>query len=235
MSLVLAKNRRRISHNATSLLAVLVLAFGAAVIPAAAQNVNHRVIPIHAKPYGLTYGEWSAAWWSWVVGIPAGDNFDENPILDETGEFGDIDQEGPVFFLAGSFGTTVERTLTVPRGKGLFFPIVNSLWWAPDDLPFAAFVAEEIFGLDPDDLTDEELIRLVANFHQDFDELEMTCTIDGFELSDLEQYYTDSPAFHITDTDFFDDLGVSIGEDNLAVARFLIELSHGIGYGDRLR
>ncbi len=113
MSFVLAKNRRRISHNATSLLAVLVLAFGAAVIPAAARNVNPRVIPIHAKPYGMTYGEWSAAWWSWAVGIPAA----TNPILDVTGEFGDIDQEGPVVFLAGSFGATVERALTIPRGK----------------------------------------------------------------------------------------------------------------------
>ncbi len=104
------------------------------------------------------------------------------------------------------------------RARRLFFPIVNSLWWAPDDLPFAAFVAEMIFGLDPDDLTDEELIRLVANFHQDFDELEMTLTIDGVEQSDLEQYYTDSPAFHISDTDFFDDLGAPIGEDNLSVS-----------------
>ncbi len=46
----------------------------------------------------------------------------------------------------------------------------------------------------------------------------MTLTIDGVELSNLEQYYIDSPAFQITDTDFFDDLGVPIGEDNLAVS-----------------
>ncbi len=214
MSSVLSTTRNRISHNAASVLAVLVLAFGAAVVPAAAHNVNPGVIPPRALPNDMTYGEWSAAWWSWAVGIPAA----TNPILDETGEFGDIDQEGPVFFLAGSFGTTVERELTVPADKMLFFPIVNSLWWAPDDLPVAAFIAEVFLGLDPDDLTDEELIRIIANFHQDFDELEMTCTIDGVALSDLEQYYTDSPDFHITDTDFFDDLGVSIGEDNLAVS-----------------
>ena len=228
MSLGSAKNRNRFSHNAASILAVLAFGFGAAMVHAGAgsnanfgaigSNVNPGVIPAHAHPYGMTYGEWSAAWWSWVVGIPAGDNFDENPILDETGEFGDIDQQGPVFFLAGSFGATVERTLTIPQGKGLFFPIVNSLWWAPDDLESAIFILEEILGLDADDFTDEELIRFIANYHQDFDELAMTCTIDGVELSDLEQYYTDSPDFHITDTDFFDDLGVPIGEDNLAVS-----------------
>ena len=215
MSSVLAKNRNRISRNAASVVAVLALAFGsAAVVHAASQNVNPRVIPLSAHPYGMTYGEWSAEWWSWAIGIPAA----TNPILDETGAFGDIDQEGPVFFLAGSFGATVERTLTIPPGKGLFFPIVNSLWWAPDDLETAVFIVEEILELDADDFTEEELIRFIANFHQDFDELEMTLTIDGVEQSDLEQYYTDSPAFVVPDTAFFDDLGGIMAEDNLSVS-----------------
>ncbi len=215
MSSVFAKNRNRLSHIAASVLVVLALAFGSAVAPAAAgRNVNPRVIPFNAQPYGMTYGEWSAEWWSWVIGIPAA----TNPILDETGAFGDIDQQGPVFFLAGSFGSTVERTLTIPTGKGLFFPIVNSLWWLPDDLGFAEFYVEIILGLDLGDFTDIELIRLVANEHQDFDELEMTLTIDGVEHSDLEQYYTDSPAFVVPDTAFFDDLGGIMAEDNLSVS-----------------
>ena len=221
MSSVFAKNRNRLSLNVASVLVVLALAFGSAVAPAApaaaaaaGRNVNPRVIPANAHPYGMTYGEWSAAWWSWVGGIP----FATNPILDVTGEFGDIDQEGPVFFLAGSFGETVERTLTIPPGKGLFFPIVNSLWWLPDDLGFAEFYVEVILGLDLGDFTDIELIRLVANEHQDFDELEMTLTIDGVEQSDLEQYYTDSPAFVVPDTIFFDDLGGIMAEDNLSVS-----------------
>ena len=225
MSLVFAKNRNRLSHIAASVLVVLALAFGSAVAPAApaaaaaaGRNVNPRVIPFGAHPYGMTYGEWSAAWWSWVIGIPAGECFCENPILDVTGEFGDINQQGPVFFLAGSFGATVVRTLTIPHGKGLFFPIVNSLWWLPDDLPFAEFYVEVILGLDLDDFTDIEIIRLVANEHQDFDELEMTLTIDGTEHSDLEQYYTDSPAFVVPDTAFFDDLGGIMAEDNLSVS-----------------
>ena len=221
MNFVFAKNRNRMSYIAASVLAVLTLVtlgFGSPAASRPGRNVNPRIIPIHAHPYGSTYGEWSAEWWSWVIGIPAGECFCENPILDVTGEFGDIDQQGPVFYLAGSFGETVERTLTIPPGKGLFFPIVNSLWWLPDDLPFAEFYVEEILGLDLGDFTDIELIRLVANEHQDFDELEMTLTIDGVEHSDLERYYTDSPAFVVPDTAFFDDLGGIMAEDNLSVS-----------------
>ncbi len=219
MSLVFAKNRNRLSHIAASVLVVLALAFGSAVAPAASlRNVNPGVIPSGAHPYGMTYGEWSAAWWSWVIGIPAGENFDENPILDVTGEFGDINQQGPVFFLAGSFGATVERTLTIPHGKGLFFPIVNSLWWAPDDLDFAINCVFAELGMDPDGLSDEEIIRFVANFHQEFDTLVMTLTIDGVEQSDLEQYYTDSPAFQVPDTALFDDFGGIMAADNLSVS-----------------
>jgi len=48
--------------------------------------------------------------------------------------------------------------------------------------------------------------------------LEMTLTIDGVEHSDLEQYYTDSPAFVVPDTAFFDDLGGIMAEDNLSVS-----------------
>src|SRR5947209_6336709 len=32
------------------------------------------VHPPCSKPYGLTYGEWSAKWWQWVYSIPVGTN-----------------------------------------------------------------------------------------------------------------------------------------------------------------
>ncbi|MFO0794095.1 MAG: hypothetical protein U0586_08515 [Candidatus Brocadiaceae bacterium] len=31
--------------------------------------------------YGMTYGDWSAAWWQYVLSIPT----DTNPVLDTTG------------------------------------------------------------------------------------------------------------------------------------------------------
>jgi hypothetical protein len=55
-----------------------------------------------------------------------------NPILDTNGEFATTGQEhgiGPgnkYFFLTGTFGGTADRSVTVPRGKALFFPVINS-------------------------------------------------------------------------------------------------------------
>ncbi len=214
------------SRRTVSVVVILAIVFGSALVQAK-KNENPRVLPINSTPYGMTYGEWGGAWWAWAVGIPAA----TNPILDATGDDGDIDQEGSVWFLAGTFGGPAVRTLTVPPGKSLFFPLVNSLWWAPDDLEFAAFVVDTELGLDPDDFTDEELITLVAIFQVTFDELEMTCTVDGVELSNLEDYFAVSPGFPITDTDLLDDLGAAISQPNNAVAAgywiMLAPLSHG--------
>lgn len=192
---------------------ILSLALLITSLTSGAGNLNPSILPPNSKPYGKTYGEWGAEWWKWAVGIPAA----ENPILDTTGEFSDIDQDGPVWFIAGAFGGTYEREITVPRGKALFFPLVNALWWAPDDLETARYVVEVYLGLNPDDFTDEELIRLLANFFLCCN-LEMTCCIDGQEIQNLEGYHADSRFFHIEDTDLIDDLGGSIAEDNLAVA-----------------
>lgn len=176
-------------------------------------NLNPKIIPPHAKPHGKSYGEWGAAWMAWTQ-IPAA----ENPILDTTGQFGDVGQSGPVWFLPGTtFGISAERTLSVPKGKALFFPVLDTLWWAPNDLPLAALVAQQFLGLDPDTLADEELIRLLARFAIGPD-AELTLTIDGVTIQNLEQYRADSPFFHLAHTELIDDLGVPIADDHMAVA-----------------
>jgi hypothetical protein len=182
------------------------------VLAMAQGRPNSRIASPRAMPYGLSYGEWGAEWWKWALGIPLA----EHPLLDETGEFADVDQVGPVWFLAGNFGGTSERTVEIPAGKALFFPIINAAWWAPEDLELAADVAE-LLGLDPDYLTDEELLRLLANFSVS-GVTELSLTVDGVEMQNLLNYRAESPAFHIEDTDFLDDLGYDPVEDRLAVA-----------------
>jgi len=61
-------------------------------------------------------------WWEWVLETSAF----ENPLTDTTGQFAAVNQpNGRVWFLAGNTGGTTVRTVTVPSGKALFFPIVN--------------------------------------------------------------------------------------------------------------
>jgi len=79
------------------------------------------------------YAELTARWWQWVYGQPAVDTngTNTNPLLDSTGAYATAGQErgiGPAnkyFFLAGNIGGDTTRTVTVPRGKTLFFPVIN--------------------------------------------------------------------------------------------------------------
>ncbi len=152
-------------------------------------NSNPGVLPIGSNAFGQSYGEWSAEWWQWITAIP----FLENPMFDETGEFCDIGQSGQVWFLASTFGFGEwVRECEVPAGKALFFPIVPTVFWVPEDGP------------------DEATVRAGANEAMD-GVTALECTVDGVALEDLFDQRAESPAFTLPDTlllDFgFEDLG----------------------------
>jgi hypothetical protein len=181
--------------------------------PAVGRNPNPGVAPIKSSPHGMSYSQWAQAWWTWLISIPA----DQNPALDTTGQFANLGQDQKVFFLAGTlFGGTFERDVTVPPGTALFFPVVNAVFWAPDDLDDAAFFAEQA-GLDPTTMTDEELIRFIVNLSMD-DPANLQVTIDGKPLRDLASYRAESDPFELIDTDLIDTLGGEISHPNSAIA-----------------
>ena len=103
-------------------IAVLGLAVATSTVQAG-RNVNPGVLPPQSHAYGMSCGNWGAEWWKWVYSFPA----DQNPVTDPTGEIGTLSQSGPVWFLAGTFGQTVQRTITIPAGKAIFFPLYN-IW-----------------------------------------------------------------------------------------------------------
>lgn len=73
-----------------------------------------------SKPYGRTFDEWAAKWMKWLLSIPKIDN----PAADLTGKNSAQDQNGPVWFLAGTYGGSVTRHCTIPIKKAIFFPVV---------------------------------------------------------------------------------------------------------------
>lgn len=82
---------------------------------------NISVFPADSKPYGLTYGEWTARFWQWLHSIPKPDS----PAADTTGKNCALKQTGPVWFLPGTFGGTNERTCTIPAGKAILVSLIN--------------------------------------------------------------------------------------------------------------
>ncbi|WP_448626066.1 hypothetical protein [Geodermatophilus sp. URMC 64] len=74
-----------------------------------------------ALPYDPRSKEGLAArWLQWVAAGGIND-----PIDDKTGELAAANQPEDVWFLAGSYGKTVERRCVVPEGRDLFLPLFN--------------------------------------------------------------------------------------------------------------
>jgi hypothetical protein len=77
---------------------------------------------------GLSQEDWSRNWWQWAGAF----EIHSSPIADLTGELCASKQSGPVWFLAGTYGTKrTTRICTVPRGKYLFFPLINYIVMPP--------------------------------------------------------------------------------------------------------
>jgi hypothetical protein len=146
-----------------------------------ARAEDFDIVPPEHVFHGKTYSEWGAEWWKWAYGAPV----DSNPVLDSTGEFADYGQSGAVWFLAGSFGETITRTVTIPSDKFLFFPVVNNAWVGPPTLKMGRYAVEHAI----DSMVD------------------LACEIDGVSVSDLDDYRTA--------TAVGEQYGITLPENNL--------------------
>jgi hypothetical protein len=83
-----------------------------------------------------------------------------------------------VWFLAGNFGGEVTRTVTVPAGKGLFFPIINQSW-----VTTCITEPRTIEGIRP--LVAPPIDAATG----------LACEIDGVPVQNLGQYRAESPLY----------------------------------------
>ena len=146
-----------------------------------------RVAPVQSRPYGATYGEWSARWWQWALSLP----IDRHPLYD-TADCS-AGQTGRVWFLGGAFTAhetsqglvaNRQRTCTIPAGTALFIPIINT----------------EASAIEYEEASDktEAALRAAAKAGQDLaDVATMSITIDGQPVQNLGAYRVVSPAYTI--------------------------------------
>jgi hypothetical protein len=167
------------------LLVVLAAAIclGALIAPSAATASPTHVYQPGAHPFGATYAEWQARWFTWFMEIPA----PVNPLFDETGENCAVDQSGPVWFTGpvGRTGTTI-RSCTIPTGTGIFVLGIGNECSNIEPPPF--------FGA-----TEADLRSCAAEgFETFFGDATVTISVDGVDVGDLDRYRTQTPLFGYT-------------------------------------
>jgi hypothetical protein len=120
------------------LAAALLLVAGTASAPCTAGD--DFVVSPGESVGGRSQAEWSRAWWEWAASF----EYSESPVADRTGRHCHLGQDGPVWFLAGTYGTRrTIRTCTVPRGKYLFFPLINYVVFPRGDTTITCASATE--------------------------------------------------------------------------------------------
>lgn len=162
------------SMGTSVLAAIPVIAFTLTSLPAQA-----AVLAPGSTYAGKSIGEWSAEWWKYLLSIPA----DQNPALDPTGANANVGQDGPVFFLVGTFdGASVTRDITITSDKAILFPLFNSVNIS-----------------DPSNPETAEQLRVLVT--QQVDAVTgLNASIDGVELSQTQlfNHRQPSPAFSAT-------------------------------------
>jgi hypothetical protein len=143
-----------------------------------ADSINPGVYSIDDKPFGLTYAQWTANFWKWVISIPQ----QNNPNQDPTGAKCTINQTDPnVWYLAPTFGGAAERTCTIPAGTAILFPLLTG---------------ECNYLENPELKADSDLLACAK--HGNDQTRSMKAIIDGVNLRDLENYRVQSSVFDIT-------------------------------------
>ncbi len=149
--------------------------------------VSSLVYQPNENIFGMSYAEWSAAWWQYALVFQNS----ASPIPDTNGQFCNANQGGPVYFLAGAW-QTVTRDCTVPAGKPIFVPIINVECSTVEPPPFLGASGQEA--------------RACAALWMDGIGLDtLKFTVDGRRVLGLSNYRVTSPffSFVMPETDNF--------------------------------
>ena len=103
------------------LLTVLTVVLG--LVQTASAQLNDFVVAPGSTVEGKSISEWTVDWWTW-----AWTEYMDNVIEDPTGDLQHLNQSGPIYHIAGTFGGTETREFTVPHDKHLLIPLVNTGW-----------------------------------------------------------------------------------------------------------
>lgn len=159
------------------LMVVLLLLLITQSVASAHGNPNPHVLPPNSRVQGLTYGEWSARWWQYVLSVPVS----ENPLVGATGANCGIQQIGNVALVVADPTIGEPIACDVPAGTMLFLDILSAECSTLEEAPF--------YG------GNEEELRACA---EDFELSNLWASIDGIAVHHLREYIHTSPLFDFT-------------------------------------
>ena len=171
-----------------SCLIILILLAFSTIAPAQKDgNPNPGILPTNSYVHGASYGEWLARHIIWTASKPFS-GFDFSPPIIYEGQSGKVFhipwlQPDPIYLSPGT-------TLCL-NGSNWFFS------WNDPAIIAAARETATSLGVNPDELTLEELLRLWNKYNMDFCE-DMSVWIDGKLLKDAERYRVQTPIFSFT-------------------------------------
>src|SRR5688572_14857423 len=130
------------------------------------------------KPFGLTYGEWSAEWWKWLLSSPT----TSNPSTDRTGQYCNVNQNNlNVWFLAGTSGGYEERECSIPEGRAILVSPIEVI------CSFAEY---------PELKTEEDLHNCAKSDQDAVKDVKLI--VDSIPIKDLQKYRVGSSLFNVT-------------------------------------
>ena len=142
-----------------------------ALVSASSLADDRLLLPARQDVADASQSQWSRRWWQWALSFDG----EDSPVADRTGARCGAAQQGPVWFLAGGFGSKrIIRDCDVPAGKYLFFPLINYVVMPPQE------------GVLPCDGVIRDVRRLTDGASH------LVLSIDGKAQSDLELHRMDT-------------------------------------------
>lgn len=151
---------------------------------------------------GKSVADWTADWWTWALQAPAA----QSPLADTSGAFAGVNNGGPVFFIAGSFGSApMTRAFNVPEGRPVLVPMINFFDTEPSILDNGAALGDRQNAANV--VVGNWLSAVIAD--------SLFASIDGTAVTNLAQYLEVTGLFSMGPTEagsVIESFGVSAGD-----------------------
>jgi len=120
----------RLAHILRLCLTIACLFSAQSTAAGAPFSISDYIVELDEEVGGNSLHTYANEWWKWAYSMQQ----NQSPIRDRNGSHCGVNQQGPVWYLAGGFGTTkIDRACVLPAQKHIFFPVINIVHYTPPD------------------------------------------------------------------------------------------------------